>query len=98
MRPLQHLNDATPAGKVGIGVGGDEEFCKVSDNKNNIFYIRLRGEVFEQPVADGSRNKEGVPLGKKAFVVGSKHEDGLYAEVVNGHVAVDNPQAALSGG
>ena len=35
-RALQHLYDTATAGEIGIGIGGDEEFGKVSDNKHYV--------------------------------------------------------------
>ena len=81
-----------------LGVRSDEQFGKVADDKYDVFDIGLCGEVFEQPVADGTRNEEGVALCKKAFVIRSKQEDGLDAEVMDAHIAIDNPEAIFDSG
>ena len=91
MRALQHLHGSTSTSEIGIGVGGDEEFCEVADDEYKVFDVRQCGQVFQQPVADGSGHEKSIPLGEKAFVVGTKHEYGLDAEVVHRHVAADNP-------
>ena len=90
-RALQHLDGTAPAGKVGIGVGGDEKFGEVTDNKNDVADVGLRREEFEQTVADGTRDEEGVALGEEFFAFGTKKKNRLNAKGVDFAITVDYP-------
>lgn len=92
------MDGATPAREIGIGVGGDEEFGKVADNKSDVVDVGQGGEEFEQTVADGARDKDGVAAREKVFAIGAEEEDGLNAEVVDIAIGVDNPKAIVDGG
>ena len=90
-RALQHLDGTATAGKVGIGVGGDEKFGEVTDNKNDVAEVGLRREEFEQTVADGTRDEEGVALGEEFFAFGTKKKNRLNAKGVDIAITVDYP-------
>lgn len=96
-RALQHLDSTTTSGKVGIGIGGDEKFGEVTDNKNDVADVGLRGEEFEQAVADGTRDEECVALGEEFFTFGTKKKNRLDAEGMDIAVAVNYPKAIVDG-
>ena len=97
-RALQHLQGATPPREIGIGIGGDEQFGEIADYEDDVLDVGECGEELEQPIADGSRNEEGVAAGEEFLAVGAEKEDGLDAQVVDIVVAVHYPKPAVDGG
>ena len=96
MRALQNPHGSALAGEVSVSVGSYEEFGKIADNEDNVLNVGLYREELEQPIANGTRNKECITLGKKAFAFRTEQEDRLYAEIVDIVITVDNPKTVVN--